>query len=284
MNDRTVLLVDFNNILYRSVFANQDLSYKGQFTGGIYGFINMISSTVNRYSVDRILVCDDAKPYIRADYYSEYKQDRKELDQESRKQISVSRKQIKDFLAELSFPIAKIVGYEADDFIGKFCRARKDRYAKILIMSNDSDFYQLLGTIAGQVYLVKTQGLYGLQHFKKEFPGLVAADWPTVIALKGSHNGVAGIKGVGEITAVKMIREKTDNPKRIHVKYGSVHSPKKVALRVSLATFPFPLMSGPAIPRTRPITYDAETFEEVCDSYGIQFKTEFHTALVRLSK
>lgn len=284
MAKSSILLVDFNNMLYRAVFANQGLSHKGKFTGGIYGFINMVSSTVNRYDVDRILVFDDTKPYFRLQHYPDYKQDRiSSLDEDQVKQIALARKQIKKLLQGLSIPQAACTGYEADDYIGKYCRARKGLHSRILIMSNDSDFYQLLGGVAGKVFLVKTVGLYGQHQFKEDYPEINPDDWPRVIALKGSHNGVGGIKGVGDKTAAKLIAEGRSK-KFICSKYNQTR--EELELRMQLAYFPFPNVRGPRLPspRSRPIDYSLLKFQEVCDKYGIRLKDEFHTAFERLSK
>jgi DNA polymerase-1 len=283
MTKPCILLIDFNNLLYRATFANQGLSYRGKFTGGIYGFINMISGAVNRYSVDRVLVCHDTKPYFRSDYFPAYKQNRQGLqDEDDVKRIAVARSQIADLLQGLSFPQAACKGYEADDYIGKYCRSRKMLLSRILIMSNDSDFYQLLGGKAGKVYLVKTAGLYGQHQFKEDYPKIEPEDWPRVIALKGSHNGVPGFKGIGDKTAARLVGVEDGI---IEEKYGE--SPDaSIKLKTELATFPFPKVSWPRLPAPRPspIDYDLFKLEEICDKYGIRMKDEFHTAFERLSK
>lgn len=277
-----LLLIDFSNLLYRAVFANLSLSHGNEFTGGIYGFINMMSSTVNRYAIDRVVVCEDWKPYFRSKHYPEYKQDRgKDMSEDDIKRISVARLQIRKLVSSLHISTAAVRGYEADDFIGRFCRARTERHDGIYVLSNDSDFYQLLGGVAGSVFLVGRNGLYGQHQFKEDFPDIEPNDWPRVIALKGSHNGVAGIKGVGDKTAVKLVARGITEEE---VFYKYQHLPSALELREALARFPYPLAPKPTLPRVGRIRYNAALFEEVCDEYGIRFKTEFHTAFLRLSQ
>jgi 5'-3' exonuclease len=146
-------------------------------------------------------------------------------------------------------------------------------------MSNDSDFYQLL--LQPNIFLARTAGLYGRAQFEKEFIQMHPDEWPRIMALKGSHNGVPGIKGVGGKTALKIVMNGITD-EEIEKRYK--HSPEEIKLRTALARFPFPLAPRPVLPKTRPIIYDALKFEEVCIKYGIRFKTEFHNAFLRLAK
>lgn len=279
MKKYKLLLVDFNNLLYRAVFAHSTLSHNGEFTGGLFGAIDMISSTVNRYSIDRIIVCHDTKPYHRSTWYPRYKADRKDkpLDEDKLKQVATARKQILRFLRSFKFSEGQDIGFEADDFIGHICRRSSTRYKQIFIMSNDSDFYQLL---TGRVFLCKTGGLYGRKDFNNDYPDIMPKHWPRCIALKGSHNGVPGIKGVGDVTAYKAVLNKMTD-KEIFQKWRVRRS--DIKLRTDLSTFPFPLVSDPPTVRANKIDYNAAKFEKLCDKYAIKFKDEFHKAMMRLA-
>lgn len=280
---KKMLLIDYNNLVFRSVFANLDLSYKGKFTGGLYGFFNMVSGVVSRYEIDRIIVCKDTKPYVREKFYPKYKGNRSSLDEEAMKKVASAKSQIDKFIKGFAIPVAQKKGYEADDFIGRFCRGKWRKYAGIYIMSNDSDFNQLL--TPPNVFLVKTSGLYGRRDMHHDYPDVQPEEWPLIIALTGSHNGVPGIFRVGEKTAVKLMRQHNGNLlEHVHQKYGEEHDPQQVALRRRLATFPFPLAPRPVLPRVVPIDYCANRFEKTCDKYGIQFKNDFHNAFMRLAK
>jgi len=279
MKKKTLLLVDFNNLLYRSVFAHQGLSHGGTFTGGVYGFIDMVSSTANRYGCGRIVVCHDNKPYLRSKFYPEYKADRikSSIDDDGLMQVAIARKQILKFIKRFKIPTAQGIGMEADDMIGEFCKF-SEAFQNIIIMSNDSDLYQLLN---GRVFLAKTGGLYGIKDFFTDWPNISPEDWPRCVALKGSHNGVAGIKGVGDKTAYKVVSEGiTDEAVWLRWRVRR----QQLALTTALATFPFPLVERPSLPRCLPIKYKADRFSKECDRYGIKFKDEFHTAFMRFSK
>ena len=276
---KNLLLVDFNNLVFRSVFGHKGLTNQGDFTGGIYGFIDMLSTTINRYSCDRVVVCVDNKPYIRSKYYPKYKADRKSsLGKEEEKQVAISKVQIEKFIKRFRIPRAEAKGHEADDLIGEFCRSKvSERYTSIFVMSNDSDLYQLLN---GQVFLTKTGGLYGNRSFNMEYPKIRPMDWPRCVALKGSHNGVAGIKGVGDKTAYDAVARTMTN-EAVEDKWG-VDS-ETMQLRTALATFPFPLARRPILPVVRKITYSRKEMLKECDRYGITMKKEFHKAFSRLA-
>ena len=282
MNRKNLLLIDFNNLLYRAVFANYELSFKGIFTGGLYGFLYMLATQINAYKIDRVVVCMDTKPYLRTKHYPAYKQDRPkpEADEEKATRLAIARKQIENFLDMFSFSIARAKGSEADDFIGAYCRTMEDRYGLFFIMSNDSDFYQLLGG-KGKAFLITTKGLYGCRNFEKEFPNLTPEDWPRVVALKGSHNGVPGIKGVGDKISARLVSDGVTN-EDIKKKYN--HSDHQIKLRTKLATFPFPPLGQVILPRAKRIEYSLLDLEEMCETYGIQARKDFHKALLRISK
>ena len=280
MDKKKLLLVDFNNLLFRSVFAHDTLSFQGLFTGGLYGAIDMMCSTVNRYNIDRIIICHDTKPYYRSKFYPKYKSDRQQadrFDEDRLMQISTSRSQLASLFVSFHFPTACTEGFEADDFIAHICRRSSVRYKQIFIMSNDSDFFQVL---TPRIFLCKTGGLYGRVDFAEEYPGIKPKVWPRCIALKGSHNGVPGIKGVGDVTAYKAVLNKMTD-REIFEKWRVRRS--DIKLRTDLATFPFPLVEDPPTVPAHAIRYNAAKFQKLCDKYGINFKDDFHRAMMRLA-
>ena len=279
----TILLVDYNNLLMRSIFANQRLHYGRVFTGGLYGFINIITSLVERYTINRIIVCKDKKPYYRSDFYPEYKTDRVSLPEDTVENINVARQQVERFLALLEVPICVEKGWEADDIIGAYCRIRCRNYSKMFIASNDSDLYQLLGVGRKNVFLCTHKGLYGLVNFKKDFDNIECYQWPRVVALRGSHNGVPGIPRVGNVTAIKLIKEGVTNNELIE-RYGEVAD--DIKLKIDLATFPLAnIWPGPKLVKHSPIHFrSTKKVLGFFDGYGINMQPRFKQALERLSR
>ena len=121
----TLLLIDFNNTLIRSLSVNKYLSYDGMYTGGIYGVLMQLTSILNKYHPDKILNCTDAKPYLREELYPGFKGDRKKktYDEEDGfdfyEALGHNTSSTLDFFKMLGIPTWKIQGLEADDLIAK---------------------------------------------------------------------------------------------------------------------------------------------------------------------
>ncbi len=199
-----LLLVDYNNIMYKAIFANLRLTYKGSFTGGVYGFIKQLIFSCNKNNINKIVVCKDSAPYIRKQILPDYKGDRKEKDEEFLLRLSQSKKFIDEFLSICNIQIDEFQGYEADDIIAQYCLKYCLSVNKIIIKSNDDDLFQLL-----KKNIVLDRGkenYYTLDDFTKEY-SIPTCKWIDVIALKGSHNNVKGINKVGIKTALKIVKD-----------------------------------------------------------------------------
>ena len=210
-DNEDLLLIDLNNTLSRALAVNKHLSYKGNITGGLYGFIMMLSSTINFTLPKNIIVCDDKKPYFREDVYSKYKKDRikNEEDEGFYEALSHNKEKVEDLLALMNIPIIKASGLEADDFIAHFTQRFSSQFDKIICLSNDSDLLSLMNY--DNFYIYKRKGaktyLYGRKLFDSDYYPVTPETWLTYTALVGSHNGFPGIKGIGPVTAKKILSD-----------------------------------------------------------------------------
>lgn len=233
---KNLLLVDFNNIVYRALHANTGLSFAGKFTGGVFGFIKMLSKQINDLAITNLIVCKDSKPYDRILDYPDYKGDRKkDNNPDFLKMQKDSFKYITLLLEILGVQVIEKPGVEADDLVAILTKKYSKKYNFIYLMSNDSDLYQLF--CLDNVKMIKKGGLYGCNEFKHDFeiePGL----WPCAIAIAGSHNGVPGIKkGIGIKTALKFI--KTCETKQDVMEYASGKYSDILERNIQLATLPY---------------------------------------------
>jgi len=186
--------------------TNRHLSYRGHFTGGVFGFMKQVVSKINDCRIAKVIACCDTKPYQREVDFPDYKQGRKgDKDPEMIKMLVDSKRLVSDFLEVSGWETLAKKGLEADDFVAMSVDGYHDKYDKIYIMSTDSDLHQLLGY--ANVFMLKKQGPYGQAAFRKEYEGIEPEDWPWLTALAGSHNDVPGIRGVGEKTALKILRD-----------------------------------------------------------------------------
>jgi len=210
---KRLLLVDFNNLLYRAFNVHDSLHFAGKSTGGVYGFINQLSTLLSKYPTPHVIVCSDSPPYLRSKDYPDYKLRRaRQKDPDREKAIAQNRQFALDFLELMSIDYWEEKGLEADDLIAIACKKYHKEFDQVIVASNDDDLYQLFKF--GNVYFKskkgnKESGLYGFEEFKKEYPDLSLEDWLRILTMAGTHNDLPGIRGIGEVTAFKIIREGT---------------------------------------------------------------------------
>jgi DNA polymerase-1 len=120
---------------------------------------------------------------------------------------------IEDVLPALGFTPVGVKGYEADDVIATICR-NSHAYSEIFVLSCDKDLLQLVNNkvkvilfnSAKKVRLVDIDGV-------KEIFGVVPSDVKYLKSLGGDpSDNVAGIKGIGPKTAIKIIEESQPKP------------------------------------------------------------------------
>jgi len=192
------LILDFNNILYRSIAVHSDLSYQGIYTGGFYGFISQLISLMNKYEPTSIITCTDSPPYLRLKEYSDYKKRRKkETDLKIISNKQIARMQCETLMDLLGIPLWEIKGLEADDLIYYVCNKIVETADRVIIVSNDDDLNQLFYTFP-YIELDRSGKLYTDKKFFEEYSNWTKRDYINYLAIKGTHNGVPGLRGFGE--------------------------------------------------------------------------------------
>ena len=94
---KKVVLIDGNNILFRSYYAtayngNTMKNSKGFPTNAIYGLINMLNKIINEESPEYIMVAFDKGKTFRHEKYLDYKGGRGETPDELKQQFPVAKK------------------------------------------------------------------------------------------------------------------------------------------------------------------------------------------------
>lgn len=207
MRQPTLLLVDLSYQTYRAAAAHPLLRSQDRvFTGGLFGFMVTVMKIVRDCAADRVVVCEDVKPYKRSLVYPEYKQLRKSTeDSELREKYLSSVPLVKEFLGVAGIPIMRAPGFESDDCIGHTVRKYHYRFHSIIAASNDSDLYQLLAYPRFRVWRKDHDSVMDAARLLKE-TGLSPPQFMTAASLMGTHNDVAGIPRVGEKTAYKAVQ------------------------------------------------------------------------------
>ena len=204
-----IVLVDGNNLLYRSYFAtaytgNLMKNSKGFPTNALYGFINMINKIIMDEKPDYMMVAFDKGKTFRHEKYDTYKGTRAETPDDLIKQFKLSR----DICKALGITALEIDNYEADDIIGTFAKKCDKENIDALIVSSDKDLLQLI-TDNVKVKLLKTHDFIMMD--KEEFKNTYGLEPIKMIDLKSlmgdSSDNIPGVKGIGEKTAIKLLQE-----------------------------------------------------------------------------
>lgn len=207
---KKVVLVDGNNLLFRSYYAT---AYSGNFmknkdgfpTNALYGFVNMINKIVHDEKPEYMIVAFDKGKTFRHDKYEDYKAGRIKMPDELRLQFPLA----KDILTYLGIKWFEIDNYEADDIIGTLSSKieETDDYNG-LIVSSDKDLLQLI-TDKVIVKLLKTKDHIMMdKNMFYETYGLTPEKMVDIKALQGDpSDNIKGVKGIGEKTALKLLQD-----------------------------------------------------------------------------
>ena len=208
MTKEKLLLLDGNSLAYRAFFALPLLTNdSGIHTNAVYGFTTMLQRILEEEQPTKILVAFDAgKTTFRHETFTEYKGGRQKTPPELSEQFPYLRKLIdaygiKQYEQEL---------YEADDIIGTLAKEASSQDMDVIIVSGDRDLTQL-ATEQVTVYITKK----GITEIEKNTPAFIAEKYGLtplqIIDMKGlmgdSSDNIPGVPGVGEKTAVKLLKE-----------------------------------------------------------------------------
>lgn len=210
-DDKTVVILDVSNLAYRSLYTTGDLSYEDMATGVLYGIFRDILFFLEKFSTTHMVFCFDSGTWRRKRIYKGYKSGRLrklgEMTDEEAQVRTDLRQQIKKlyekWLPEIGFHnLFKEDGYEADDIIASVCGSYPDLWKAVI--STDQDLFQLLDE--NTVIYNPVQKKLINQHTFESTYGISPSSWAMVKAIAGcSSDDIPGIKGVGEVTAIKYI-------------------------------------------------------------------------------
>ncbi|MGG2055999.1 DNA polymerase I [Lysinibacillus pakistanensis] len=208
MTKEKLLLLDGNSLAYRAFFALPLLTNdSGIHTNAVYGFTTMLQRILEEEQPTKILVAFDAgKTTFRHETFTEYKGGRQKTPPELSEQFPYLRKLIdaygiKQYELEL---------YEADDIIGTLAKEASSQDIDVIIVSGDRDLTQL-ATEQVTVYITKK----GITEIEKNTPAYIEEKYgltpSQIIDMKGlmgdASDNIPGVPGVGEKTAVKLLKE-----------------------------------------------------------------------------
>ena len=203
------LAIDGNSILNRAFYGIKLLTTKdGQYTNGIYGFLNILIKLEQEIKPDHVAVAFYLKgKTFRHKMYDGYKGTRKGMPDELAQQMPV----LKEILADLGYTIVTKEGFEADDVLGTIAKSCSARGDECYIATGDRDSLQLVDDNV-KVALATTQmgkGHTQIMDAQAVFEkyGLYPDKLIDLKALMGdTSDNIPGVKGVGEKTAVTLLQ------------------------------------------------------------------------------
>ncbi len=203
MAEATLLLVDGNNLLFRSFFAMPRLTRSdGLPNGALHGFVATLRKILREETPEYAAVAFDAPgPTFRHEAYPDYKANRPEMPPELARQVPFTR----DLTRVLGVTVVEVAGVEADDVIGTLARAGSGRGYRVLVVSGDKDLLQLVDDRVHVVPPADTTSRLdaaGVEAKLKVPPDRV----PDYLGLVGdSVDNIPGVPGVGAKTAASLI-------------------------------------------------------------------------------
>ena len=209
----TWLLLDVSNLAHRAFHSMGDLSFQGEPTAVLYGVFRDILQLQELYATSYIAFCFDGGCDRRTRIFPRYKRSRVDANKERSEEEREARRSLRNQIYNLRvkhLPEAGFCnlfyqdGYEADDVIASVCQKsfRKDR--TFVIVSNDSDMFQLLSPNV-MIYSPIRKKTLTDKWFRDTYK-ISPSQWADVKAIAGcSSDDVPGIKGIGDILACQFL-------------------------------------------------------------------------------
>ena len=206
---KKLILVDGNNLMYRSYYAtiysgSVMKNSKGEVTNALFGFTNMINKIIEEEKPEYMAVAFDIGKNFRHGQYAEYKAGREEAPIDLLEQMPKAR----EILDAMGIKHYEVENYEADDIIGTITAMTElDDEFDCTIVSSDKDLLQLISHET-DVKLLKQKGniRYDEIEFEKDY-GIKPIRMIDLKALAGdASDNIPGVKGIGEKTALKLLQ------------------------------------------------------------------------------
>ena len=201
---KTVYLVDGTSYIHRAYHAIRNLANSRGFpTNASFGFTKMVLKLLADKAPEYLAIAFDPKgPTFRHKIYADYKANRPPMPDDMAAQIPV----IKSIVKNLNIKTMEKQGYEADDIIGTLARLCEEKGFKVVMVTGDKDFRQLI--TPNTLMWDTMKDAVTDQTSLKETYGFEPEKFIDVMGLSGdTTDNIPGVPGVGEKTAVDLIRE-----------------------------------------------------------------------------
>ena len=206
-----LFLLDAYALIYRAYYAlirNPRINSKGMNTSAIMGFVNTLNEVLTKENPTHIAVAfDPSGPTFRHEAYPEYKAQREECPEDIKKSVPI----IKKILNAWNICILEEKGYEADDIIGTVALKARENGFLTYMLTPDKDYGQL---VRENVFMYRPKfgntgyDILGVEEIKQKYDLSTPLQVIDLLGLMGdASDNIPGCPGVGEKTAIKLIKE-----------------------------------------------------------------------------
>lgn len=208
---KKLFLLDAFALIFRAYYALIKMprtTRSGFNTSAIFGFVNTLEELLRKENPTHIAVCFDPQgPTFRNEAYESYKAERAAMPEDIRLSVPF----IKEIVKAYNIPEVTVEGFEADDVIGTLAKMAEKEGFTTYMMTPDKDYGQLVSanvlqykpSYRGQDFEIRGEeevcARYGIERPEQVID---------LLALMGDKvDNIPGCPGVGEVTAIKLIKE-----------------------------------------------------------------------------
>lgn len=217
--DRLLLLVDGSNLAHRAYHKFEGFKdYKGRNCGLVYGFMKILQSYLIRFRPKYLIITFDTHKSktsnFRNDLLGSYKIHRDKNLRVDVEDFNHQMRILKKLLKYMNVPIVWDsigLGHESDDYIAYFAKEHSKYHNKVVIISSDKDFCQLIGPDV-KIYNPFKETLV-LAKTCKDIMGYEPQECVDYLCLLGDKSDdIPGYRGMGEVKTRAFLDE-----------FGSIH-------------------------------------------------------------
>jgi DNA polymerase-1 len=204
VDKKEIYLIDGSAYLHRAYHAIKNLSTStGHPTNATFGFTRILLKLLKEKQPEYAIVFFDVKgPTFRHKMYKEYKANRPPMEESMAVQIP----DIKKVVNVLNIAIVEKQGFEADDLVGTYSRLFQEQGFKIVMVTGDKDFIQLVTEDCLLWDPMKDKEI-DIAKIKEEF-GVTPVEFIDLLGLSGDKSdNIPGVPGVGPKTASSLIAQ-----------------------------------------------------------------------------
>lgn len=203
-NRKTILAIDYNNVMFTSYYGQPLLNSAGQNLNAVKSFFNKIRNFKDTFEPDFIVFANDLSrsKTFRRKMYPGYKAQRKPINTDIFEQMKIVSK----IIGLLGFQFINDPLYEADDILGMISQWGIEHGMDTIIISSDRDLYQLVND---HTYIMspRSNNIVDVDYMHTEYD-LTPDQWIELKILQGDRSdNIKGIRGIGEKTALQLMHD-----------------------------------------------------------------------------